>query len=203
MSDIELNSIGNFCYGGYLAGYIDVYQSKYALIVSPKEFETKLKLKTSDTSTPRTQSVSNGWYNTLNMNDDAHPAAKYCVSLSIGEYNDWYLPARDELEICYRSFKPTTDTNNTSTTRIPQGNGYNTNSSPVGAAYTSSVPGQTSVTAFRSGGTEAFNTSYYWSSTEYGSDSTTSWVQIFSDGTEFNPTKRHQIWVRAVRRVAV
>jgi hypothetical protein len=33
-----------------------------------------------------------------------HPAAEFCVNLSIGGHTDWYLPARYELDIAY--FKP-------------------------------------------------------------------------------------------------
>ena len=75
------------------------------------------------------------------------------------------MPAVDELELCYRAFKPTTEANyTTSITRNDTGStpcGTNPNSDPTGAAYTSSVPGQTSVVAFRSGGAEAFASNWY------------------------------------------
>ena len=76
------------------------------------------------------------------------------------------MPAVDELELCYRAFKPATQANTTSNVaRNDTGstpNGTNPNSDPTGAAYTSSVPGQTSVVAFRSGGAEAFATPNYY-----------------------------------------
>ena len=75
------------------------------------------------------------------------------------------MPAVDELELCYRALKPTTDANYiSSVVRNDTGStpsGTNPNSDPTGAAYTSSVPGQTSVVAFRSGGAEAFVSTYY------------------------------------------
>ena len=75
------------------------------------------------------------------------------------------MPAVDELELCYRALKPTTDSNYTGNiVRNDTGskpNGTNPNSDPTGAAYTTSVPGQTSVVTFRSGGAESFSSSYY------------------------------------------
>jgi hypothetical protein len=42
-----------------------------------------------------------------------HPAAEFCVNLSIGGHTDWYLPARYELDIAYFNLKPGTQVNNT------------------------------------------------------------------------------------------
>jgi hypothetical protein len=136
------------------------------------------------------------------MNDSDHPAAQWTRSLDIGGFTDWYLPSKDELEICYRSFKPDTAANYTGN---PYGfpNGYNANSSPIGAAYTDSVPGQTSVTSFRIGGSEVFNAAWYWTSTEFTLSSTKSWVRNFSNGFEDFNSKSGTNWVRAVRRVPV
>jgi hypothetical protein len=76
------------------------------------------------------------------------------------------MPAVDELELCYRAFKPTTGANYTNNiTRNDTGsapNGTNPNSDPTGSAYTTSVPGQTSVVVFRSGGAESFSSSNYY-----------------------------------------
>ena len=102
--------------GGYLAGYIMVSSVKYALIVAPKatgENVNKMQWKTSQTTTSGTQSVNDGWANTNAMNNSTHPAAQWTRGLNIGGFTDWYLPAKAELEICYRSFKPTTDANST------------------------------------------------------------------------------------------
>jgi hypothetical protein len=208
VSSVPSNGVaGTQVGGGYLAGYIMVSSVKYALIVAPKatgENVNKMQQKTANSATTGTQSVNDGWTNTNAMNNSSHPAAQWTRSLNIGGFTDWYLPAKDELEICYRSFKPTTQNNYLSTSYIPQGNGYNANSSPVGAAYSSSVPGQTSVTAFIHNGTEAFRADDdYWTSTEYGPNSTYSWIQNFSNGNEHYDDKTNTSWVRAVRRVAV
>ena len=149
------------------------------------------------------------------MNSAAYPAAQFCEGLSIGGYTDWYLPARDELELCYRNFKPTTVSNNTtarskSSYTYPEGNdgnygtdthGLNRNSSPIGSAYSGSVPAQTSVTLFKSGGSEAFAADYYWPSSEYSA--TYAWRHNFGDSVQDYGYKNAIWFVRAVRRLSV
>jgi hypothetical protein len=148
-----------------------------------------------------------------------YPAAHFCNDLSIGGYSDWYLPARDELELIYRNLKPVTDNNYTVADRptgatpdyknlgslgdVANTNGLNNNSDPQGVAYTSGSPAQTSVAAFQSGGAEAmtFGSNSYWSSTEYST--TAAWRQRYftSDpGRQSNDTKSGSRYVRAVRR---
>jgi len=124
----------------------------------------------------------------------AHPAANFCNNLSINGYNDWYLPAKDELEILYRYLKPTTGTNNTSS-------GANTSSVPTTGNYTSGSPAQTSATIFRTGNSEAFVSNYYWASTEYSS--TSGWIQNFISGVQGSSNKTSTRYVRGVRRIAI
>jgi hypothetical protein len=130
------------------------------------------------------------------MNNASHPAAQFCEGLTIGGFNDWYMPAKNELEVCYYNLKPTSGTNNTSS-------GTNTNAVPSrGSNYTSGSPAQTSATDFRSGGSEDFNfTARYWSSTE--SYSTFAWSQQFEGGQQAYQPKTSTYSVRAIRRVSV
>jgi hypothetical protein len=84
------------------------------------------------------------------MNNASHPAAQFCEGLTIGTFSDWYMPAKNELEVCYFNLKPTTTSNNTSS-------GTNTNAVPSrGSNYTVGTPAQTSATDFQTGNTEAF-----------------------------------------------
>jgi hypothetical protein len=53
-----------------------------------------------------TTSVFDSWANSDAMNKASHPAAQFCRTLTIGGYDDWYLPATQEWDILYRSFKP-------------------------------------------------------------------------------------------------
>ena len=59
----------------------------------------------------KAHSYCDGLANTRAMAAAGSELAKHMLSLQIGEHNDWYLPSRDELELCYRNLKPTGDPN--------------------------------------------------------------------------------------------
>ena len=196
--------------GGYYAGVIKVGTTRYALIVSPKSTQTTgIAFKTTNDATANTQSVNDGWSNTAAMNNASHPAAQYCRNLSAGGHTDWYLPSRDELELCYRNLKPTTQINNvyaagTYSGNLRLANGTNPNSDPAGAAYTTTNPAQTTATTFRTGGVEAFDESWYWTSTEYSSNTSVVLLQYFHNGYQDYASKtRTSAKVRSVRRVVI
>jgi len=194
--------IGQSYGGGYYAGKINVSGTQYYLIVAPKATgeNSSVQWKTSNTSTTGTSSVIDGPTNSSNMNNASHPAAQFCEGLSIGGYTDWYMPAKNELEVLYYFLKPTTQNNYTTSN-----NGSNANAvspEPVSTGYTTSSPAQTTVTAFQTGNSEAFTTgTYYRSSTEF--DATGAWSQRFQDGLQSNTLKSDSYYVRAVRRILV
>lgn len=210
--------IGQAYGGGYYAGKIVQGGTTYYLIVAPRATgqNSSKQYQTSQTAGPTaTRTLNNGTAASSAMNSATYPAAQFCEGLSIGGYTDWYLPARDELEICYRNLKPSTNMNNTSARpksayTYPEGNdvsgdtmGVNRNSSPAGAAYIAyGSPTQTSVTNFQYlNGSEDFDRNPYWCSSEYSSID--AWRVNFTDGTQQNTTKIVSNFVRAVRRVAV
>lgn len=198
-SSVPLPSIGTSIEGGYYAGQISTAgngTADYCLIVAPvASGESSKQWKTTDTSTSGTSSVIDGPTNSANMNNATHPAAQFCEGLTIGGFSDWYMPAKNELEVCYYNLKPTTTANLTS-------GGTNTNAVPSrGSNYTSSVPGQTSANDFQTGNTEAFSAAGYWSSTEFSA--TSAWFQYFSNGGQDGDNKSSTVRVRAIRRVAV
>lgn len=211
--------IGQAFGGGFYAGNIIQGGVEYYLIVAPKasgESSSRIQFKTSQTSSgAATQTLNNGPAATAAMANSTHPAANFCAGLTIGGFSDWYLPARDELEVIYRNLKPTANNNATadrekSTITYPEGDdvssdtmGRNRNSSPARSGYSSSNPSRTSVSAFIDGGTEAFGTGRYWSSTEL--NNSRAWVQDFFNGNQIAVTKNNTPGeeVRAVRRVAV
>jgi hypothetical protein len=194
--------IGQVFGGGFYAGDISVagngVASHYLIAAPVSSGENSSKQwKTSNTSTAGTSSVIDGPTNSANMNDASHPAAQFCEGLTIGTFSDWYMPAKNELEVCYFNLKPTTTSNNT-------GSGTNTNAVPSrGSNYTVGTPAQTAATDFQTGNTEAFAANYYWSSTE--SSAPTAWLQDFTDGNQTTTAgnKANSFYVRAVRRVAV
>lgn len=192
--------------GGYFAGYISHTadgNATHGLIVAPAASgyngKSKLVWKTTDTSTPGTDSEYDGADNTANMADASHPAANYCAGLSIGGYSDWYLPALYELEIAYYNLKPTTYPND-----IALGNSSNIYAVPQRlSGYTYSNPPQTNVTDFQDNGVEAFEPiSSHVSSTEL--NATSAWSIGFEDGGHNISNKSGALsYVRAFRKIAL
>jgi hypothetical protein len=203
--------------------------AKVRVIVAPKSSgeNSSKAYKNANTAAPSdTGTLTEGLKATLAMvaadTSTVYPAAHFCNDLSIGGYTDWYLPARDELELIYRNLKPVTDNNYTLADRpnSPTPNytnlgsigtggtshGLNYNSDPQGVAYTTGSPAQTGVAAFQSGGAEAmaFGPDFYWSSTEYST--TAAWYQAYdtrfpgSQLITFGILKNTSLYVRAVRR---
>jgi hypothetical protein len=191
--------IGQAYGGGYYAGQISTTANSVAthyLIVGPvASAQSTLEWKTTNTSTAGTSSVIDGPTNSANMNNASHPAAQFCEAVTAGGQTDWYMPAKNELEVCYYNLKPTTTANSTSS-------GINANAVPARASnYTSGTPAQTSATDFKDTGAEDFAAEYYWSSTE--ASASTAWWQYFLNGFQYGFNKSHSYRVRAVRRVPV
>jgi hypothetical protein len=188
--------------GGFFAGQISTAGTgvaDYNLVIAPKSSgeNSSEQWKTSNTSTAGTSSVIDGPTNSANMNNASHPAAEFCEGLTIGSFSDWYMPAKNELEVCYFNLKPATTSNST-------GSGTNTNAVPSrGSNYTGGTPAQTAATDFQTGNTEAFTAPpYHWTSTEFSS--TIGWGQDFDSGAQSDDRQKiFNMYVRAVRRVAV
>jgi hypothetical protein len=196
-------AIGDAYEGGFYAGQISTAGNgiaDYNLVVGPlaSAQTTSVQFKTANTNDAGAVSVIDGPTNSSNMNDAAHPAAQFCEAVTTGGFTDWYMPAQNELEVCYYNLKPGTSNNNTSS-------GINANAVPARASnYTNSpkVPDQTSAANFQSTGAEDFIDNYYWSSTQFSAGY--AWQQRFSDGNQYRGyLKTYSGRVRAIRRVAV
>jgi hypothetical protein len=192
---------GDAYQGGYYAGQISTAGNgiaDYNLVVGPvaSAQNANKQWKIVNTTTAGTSSVIDGPANSAAMNDVTHPAAQFCEAVSTGGFTDWYMPARNELDVCYFNLKPSTTSNNTSS-------GINANAVPARASnYTSGTPAQTSAAAFKSGGSEVFDAGFYWSSTQ--ATSTGAWGSAFNTGNQLNYDKNTTGYsVRAIRRVAV
>ena len=196
-------SIGDAYQGGFYAGQISTAGNgiaDYNLVVGPvaSAQNTSKQWKIVNTTTAGTSSVIDGPANSTAMNNITHPAAQFCEGLTIGGFSDWYMPAKNELEVCYYNLKPTTTSNSTAY-------GINANAVPARASnYTAGIPAQTSATDFKSTGAEDFTAVAYWSSTEVSGYAVYAWSQDFSNGYQyFFKFKTYATHVRAVRRVAV
>jgi len=207
-------NIGLEAEGGFFAGLISHTANgvaTHALIVAPREtgasglgytLTTRYLWKTTDSATAGTRSPFDGAANTaaiVTAGITDHPAAEFCVNLSIGGYSDWYLPARFELDIAYYHLKPTTVSNNTSW-------GINDYSVPKRTVNnTAGNPAQTSVTAFKNTGSEPFQIDSHWSSTELNAGN--AYRNFFQDGSHFTNSKAtgtsSASTVRAFRRLAL
>ena len=198
-----LPAIGSAFGGGFFAGQISTAANgiaDYNLVIGPvASAESSKQYKNATTATAGADSVIDGPQNTADIvadgNSTVYPAGHFCNDLVIGGFSDWYMPAKNELEICYFNLKPTTTSNVTST-------GTNTNAVPSrGSNYTAGTPAQTTATDFRSTGAEDFAADGYWSSSE--ASATKGWRQYFTDGNHYDSPKNNSYRVRAVRRVAV
>jgi hypothetical protein len=199
--------IGQAFGGGFYAGEIGVSNvATHYLIVGPvSTAQSTLAWKNANTATSGADSNINGPQNTADMvadgNSTVYPCAHFCNNLSTGGQTDWYMPAKNELEVCYYNLKPTTTSNSTTS-------GINPNAVPSrGSNYTAGDPAQTSAVAFQTGGSEAFVSTtpgQYWSSTESSATyANRQRFSAFASGAQFTYYKNQSIYVRAVRRVAV
>ena len=208
--------IGQAYGGGFYAGQIAVGgggTATHYLIVAPMASgEAGKAWKNATSDTPNADSFIDGPQNTADMvshgNSTVYPAAHFCNDLVIGGYTDWYMPARNELEVCYYFLKNVTQDNN-----ISSGNkGSNPNAvspEPISTNYTAGNPAQTTANAFKVGNSEAFDDGTYWSSTGAGHTypgQEEAWYQGFfsgAPGVQTTYSKTIGFRVRAVRRVAV
>jgi hypothetical protein len=198
-------AIGAAYEGGFYAGQISTTANSVAthnLVIGPvSTAQSSLVWKNASTATSGSDSDINGTQNTADMvadgNATVYPAAHFCNDLVIGGFSDWYMPAKNELEVCYFNLKPTTTSNTTVS-------GINANAVPARASnYTAGTPAQTSATDFKDTGAEDFAADAYWSSTD--NSALDAWRQTFANtaGRQGLYYKVDSFRVRAVRRVAV
>lgn len=103
------SDIGQAFGGGFYIGDITVADGGeddgvYAVIMAGPESQAALKWKDIRSATAGTDSTTNGMANTLAMqtNDPViHHAGMYCLGYNGGGFDDWYLPAKDELNLAW------------------------------------------------------------------------------------------------------
>lgn len=204
-------NIGQPVGGGFFGGLISHTADgnpTHALIVAPAAtgatgtgytLTTNLAWKVSDTSTTGADSLFDGQANLAAMVAAGianHPAAQFCYNLSIGGFDDWYLPAQLEHDIVYFNLKPNATSNAT-------GTGINAYAVPPRTAnYTAASPAQTAVAAFQTGGAEAFATAApHWASNQV--TAANGRRITYNNGAITAATKSTLNPVRAFRRIAL
>lgn len=183
--------------GGFYVGRILMDDGEHALIVAPKaegELPEAVRWHTQYGEVPGCHSDYNGLANTEAMAAAGIEVAQWARKLRIGGFDDWCIPAQDQIELCYRYLKPGTDTNS-----LFNRSGINVSAVPPTRPYTRALPVQTPVEAFRTGGVEAFEEAGYWSSTPLASHPNIAWMQWFVNGYQYYFHEDLKFRVRAVR----
>jgi hypothetical protein len=184
--------------GGFYGGQIRSHGGRklFAIAWAPKALgeASEMIWLPSYKDVPNAASCFHSMDNTVAMAEAGSPLAQWARGLNINGHTDWCIPARDVLELAYRHLKPT-DYENSASFR----DGDNPSSVPAGYPYTEQDPQQTKAEAFRDGGPEAFETAWYWSSTQYSSG--LAWGQGFSYGGQYYDSKKFEARARAVRLI--
>jgi hypothetical protein len=192
--------LGTSMDGGFYAGRIQIGEQVFALIVAPKAEGERddAELIANYKDVPGAKSYKDGLANTAAMVEAGSELAKWTRELRIGGHDDWYLPSQDELEVIYRNLKPTTEEN-----YCYARSGINLSAVPPTRPYTPEFPVQTQAEAFKSGGDQAFEEAWYWSSTQHASNSINAWSQYFDNGHQYYGYKSFEGRARAVRRLPI
>ena len=196
LTETNLPAIGTTMPGGFFAGAILVNGQRRAVILSTKKIGISLKgaWHEEEIDVPGAKSYNDGLANTQAMAEAGSGLAKTVLALEIDGLNDFYIPSQDELELCYRAFKPTTEQN-----WCYVRSGINLSALPQTYPYTPNFPVQTLLEAFKVGGEEAFENDWYWSSTQHAGYSDDAWYQHFDSGDQDDGDKSAELRVRAVR----
>ncbi|WP_160286355.1 DUF1566 domain-containing protein [Pseudomonas knackmussii] len=184
--------IGQAYGGGFVSGFYIQDGKRYVSITAGAEYELVGEWGEYGIKIDGADSLTDSRANTEAMAAAGSELAKQVLALEIGGFADWAIPARDVQELQYRNFKPTTDEN-----YCWNRDGENHNSLAPGELYSEEAPGQTQFDAFKSGGPEAFQARWYWSSTQrsaYGA-----FLMYFGDGLQGSNVKGLELRVRPVR----
>lgn len=180
--------------GGFFSGAIRINDALFGIITaSKKQGQYKGILLPSYDDVPGAASCFDSRANTIAMAEAGSPIAQKALSTTINGHSDWVIPARDVLEVQYRTGKPTAQAN------YVYRSGDNPSSVPAGYPYTSAIPAQCQDPLFQEGGAEAFDADWYWSSTQ--SSPYDAWGQNFDDGYQHGINKGSEGVVRLVRLI--
>ena len=193
--------LGQVVEGCMFVGVNRIQNCAYAVLVSPSNTETSLPVKFTIPRAQRPHSDIDGVANTQLMQYSNYPAAVYCLSLTVNGNSDFYLPAKNELDLCYRALKPTPKRNLVYNRYYVYDDnlltsGGNSSSIPPTGAYTAYFPSRTILvnTQFK------FEPDWYQTSTEFSCDTCSLLIHDFTDGDHDWNLQTSAFRVRAVRK---
>ncbi len=191
-----LPAVGTAIEGGFFVCVINIAGEHYGLVVAPKDGgeHAPATWNKSAKALAGARSYCDGHANTEAMAKAGSALAAWARGLELDGFTDWYLPSRDELELCYRHLKPGSEKN------YQFRSGDNPSSVPTGYPYTDTNPPQTSVANFQDDGPDAFADDWYWSSTQVAGAEQSAWCQDFDTGNQTTRHKDYELSARAVRR---
>lgn len=192
----ELPEVCTALGGGFYTGEILLMGNPFALITAPKSAEFSSEWGKSGEKFDGAGHFVDGLTNTAEMAAAGLEIALRVCDMRIGGFDDWAIPARNQQELQYRTFKPTNEENWCSYL-----DGYNPDSVPAGELYIPNNPLQTASEAFHEGGAEAFEAAWYWSSSQ--SSAGGAFCQDFDGGYQGYDGKDGEFLVRPVRMIQI
>lgn len=203
----DLPALGGELEGGFYGGLYSLNgngTATHALIVAPRIGGgiTGSSWKSANTASAGTESTFDGLANTIAAEAlGGHAVAGWARGLSIGDFDDWYIPSRFELLALYWNFKPEGGGDYPNTEE--PGAGVNNYAVPQRGEFGyEDNPGQTTAPAFRLNQSQAFAEMDTYGSSTQNAASSQSGIRFF-DGFPLTPAKTGAISWRAIRRVAV
>ena len=193
-------AIGTAYEGGFYYGQININGTVYNLVLSPRAtgevpasvYKNDALGFTGNTSAYDGKLIQE---NMVAAGIANFPAQQAVMALTIGGFSDWYIPSKLELEIAYRNLKPNATQNVTSS-------GANANAVPPTSNYIAGNPSRTTLTDFRSTGTNFMTTDYYYSATQGPSGALWVHSKRFTTGADAQDKAEFDYPVRAIRRVS-
>lgn len=181
--------------GGRLAGLIGVAGSIYAIVKPPitECLHPRIVWNRDRKRIEDAYSLNDGVANTEAMARAGSKLAQWALDHKL------HVPSVDELDLVYRTFKPTTVQND-----CWMRSGINMNASPPLHPYTPEFPAQTEIEECRAGGAEAIPAEWLWTSTQSRGFSGWAYAQNFDSGVQYDfLNKDLEFCAVAVRRFLI
>lgn len=192
---VSSQKIGSPFEGGFYAGCINIHGDVHAVVCSGAAGELMGSWHQDSAQAIGASSVVDSMANTRAMAEAGSVTARSVMAMSINGKTDWCIPASAVLEMLYRAFKTSKQSNHISPVC------ENLHSVPPCAGYTLDAPGVTTAKGFTKTGREKLAGWWYWSSTQQSA--TEAYGKHFDDGQPDRFKKSVISYCRAVRLVKV